>query len=132
MLDENRVRLMIKLALYEESGGEKELKARSFFKKDYVRFNVWISLLWVSVGFAALGVIIFWTLPESFIDSVDSWVMVLLLIIYIAVYAAALVGYGMWQARVLREAYSASKDRVKEYKADLDALGVLYEGEGSS
>ena len=48
MLNEKRVKHMVKLASYEEKGGTEEIKISSYFRKDYVSFNVLVSLLWVT------------------------------------------------------------------------------------
>ena len=39
MLNERRVKHMVKLASYESKRGKEDMKINSYFKKDYVSFN---------------------------------------------------------------------------------------------
>ena len=51
MLNEERVKHMVKLALFETKNGNEELKASSYYKKDYVSFHVLWSLILMSIAF---------------------------------------------------------------------------------
>ena len=52
MLDKNRIRLMTKMAVYEKEYAEEDIKITGYYKKDYSSFNTWVTLIWVTVGFA--------------------------------------------------------------------------------
>ena len=54
MLDQNRLRLMTKMAAYESTKGQEDLKISTYYKKDYVSLNVLITVLWVTIGYAML------------------------------------------------------------------------------
>ncbi len=61
MLDERKVKLMTKLALYEETYGKEDFKISSYYRKDYASLHVTIciseriSRLCVSGGAAFTG-----------------------------------------------------------------------------
>ena len=40
MLDERKVKLMTKLALYEETHGKEDFKISSYYRKDYASLHV--------------------------------------------------------------------------------------------
>lgn len=50
MLDERKVKLMTKLALYEETHGKEDFKISSYYRKDYASLHVIYAFLSVSVG----------------------------------------------------------------------------------
>ena len=51
MLDERKVKLMTKLALYEETYGIEDFKISSYYRKDYASLHVIYAFLSVSVGY---------------------------------------------------------------------------------
>ena len=62
MLDERKVKLMTKFALYEETYGKEDFKISSYYKKDYRSFHTIATIIWVTVGYAVavgIGVIAF-------------------------------------------------------------------------
>ena len=42
MLDERKVKLMTKLALYEETYGKEDFKISSYYRKDYASLHVYM------------------------------------------------------------------------------------------
>ena len=48
MLDEKRVKLMTKLALYEETQGKDDFKVSEYYRKDYVGMHMICTFLWVT------------------------------------------------------------------------------------
>ena len=59
MLNENRVKHMVKLAMYEHKEGVQEIKTSSFYKKDYISFNMLWSIVWATIAYVILLVLIF-------------------------------------------------------------------------
>ena len=54
MLDERRVKRMVKLAAYETKSGAEDFKVNDYFQKDYVSFQVLCTFIWVTVGYIAI------------------------------------------------------------------------------
>ena len=52
MLDKRKIRLMTKAAIYEKEYGDEDLKITSYYKKDYSSLNTWITLIWITAGYA--------------------------------------------------------------------------------
>ena len=50
MLNEERVKMMIKLASYEEGQGKEDFKVNSYYRKDYVSFRTIVTLIWTTIG----------------------------------------------------------------------------------
>ena len=71
MLNEKRVKHMVKLASYEGKDGAEEIKIYSYFRKDYVGYNVLISLLWITLGYLALIGMIGLALVERILENLS-------------------------------------------------------------
>ena len=54
MLNEERVKHMVKLAFYETKHGNEELKTSSYYKKDYISFHVLWSVLLSVIAYILL------------------------------------------------------------------------------
>ena len=59
MLNENRVKLMTRMAAYEEKKGKEDIPISSYYRKDYVGLNVLITILWTTIGYGLfLGLVL--------------------------------------------------------------------------
>lgn len=129
MLNERRVKHMVKLASYESKKGSEEIKISSFFKKDYVNFSVVISLLWVTLGYFSLAGLICLALMERIVENVTFWSAVTVIAVLVLGYLLSLLFYGKAAARSYKKKYQAAKTGVRRYVRDLDILEKMYESE---
>ena len=58
MLDERKVKLMTKMALYEQKEGKEDFKVSAYYRKDYASVHTIYSILWMTVGYILLIVLI--------------------------------------------------------------------------
>ena len=58
MLDEQKIKLMTKLAFYEKTQGKEDFKISEYYRKDYTSLHVICSILWVTVGYVCLGALV--------------------------------------------------------------------------
>ncbi|MCR5108726.1 MAG: hypothetical protein K6B28_11250 [Lachnospiraceae bacterium] len=56
MLDEEKIRLMTKMAAYEAGEGRKDVNINSFFRGDYLSLQIWKSAVYGTVGFIIYAV----------------------------------------------------------------------------
>lgn len=129
MLNEKRVKHMVKLASYEEKGGTEEIKISSYFRKDYVSFNVLVSLLWVTLGYLSLVALICFAIMEKFVENMSFTNMVLLIVTIVAGYLFTLLGYGAGALRFYKKKHQKASHGVKKYIRDLEVLEKMYERE---
>ena len=129
MLNEKRVKHMVKLASYEDKGGREEMKISSYFRKDYVSFNVLASLLWVTLGYISLVALLFFSMMGDMVENMSFRNGILLIGVVVAVYALLLLFYGVGAVRFYRKKYRAAKHGVKRYIRDLEILEKMYERE---
>ena len=67
MLNEERVKMMIKLASYEEGQGKEDFKVNSYYRKDYVSFHTIVTLIWTTIGYGlAVGLFFLVNLEKIF------------------------------------------------------------------
>ena len=129
MLNEKRVKHMIRLASFEQNMGKEDSKIDSYYKKTYVGFNVMISLLWITLGYVALVGIIFLTYMEKLVENMSFTNMVLLIITIVAGYLFTLLGYGAGALRFYKKKHQKASHGVKKYIRDLEVLEKMYERE---
>ena len=51
MLNEDKIRIMSRCAMYEKAEGKEDLKINRYFQGDYVRLNVLKTLIGATIGF---------------------------------------------------------------------------------
>ena len=129
MLNEKRVKHMIKLASYDDKTGTEDLKINSYFKKTYVRFNVLISLLWVSLGYIALAGIVFVTCMEAVLENLTLSTVIILGGSFVIGYFVMLIIYGCFAGYFYKKKYARARQNVKKYTRDLQILEKMYERE---
>ena len=74
MLNESKVKLMTRMAMYESKQGEEDFKISSYYKKDYRSFHTIATIIWVTVGYAVavgIGVIAFLDELKIFLEKCD-------------------------------------------------------------
>ena len=54
MINEEKIKLMNKMAMYEEKQGQEDFKISSYHKKDYTSFQTILTLIWVTIGYALI------------------------------------------------------------------------------
>lgn len=72
MLDERKVKLMTKLALYEETYGKEDFKISSYYRKDYASLHVIYAFLSVSVGYVCLVALLLLAGVEDIMSNVSN------------------------------------------------------------
>lgn len=129
MLNEERIKHMIKLADYEAKGGEEELKISSYFKKDYINMNTMWSVMWMTVGYILL-VMTVWLALRGVITVELTRMQVLSVIILIAyVYLMLFIFYMIISKRYYKRRHARAHFRVKKFKENLEKLERMYEKE---
>ena len=66
MLDERRIKLMTRMASYEDTEGKKMIPISHYFRSDYVGFNMAKTAVSVTIAFGiVLGIYIFCNISKS-------------------------------------------------------------------
>jgi hypothetical protein len=129
MLNNNKIRLMTKLALYESKEGKEDIRLSKYYKTDYVRFQVIKSIISATLGYALILLLIFLYQFENIIRNAVSMdyksvgMNILgIYIIFIAIYGlGSLLGYSI--------KYDASRKKLGRYYKLLKSLNKIYNDE---
>ena len=129
MLNEERVKHMIKLADYETKGGKEDQRISSFYKKNYININIMWTLLWMTIAYGlVIGTV--WLVLRELVTVELTRIQVLSLVILIAcIYIAFFITYMIAAKRYYKKRHARAYHRVKKFKENLMILEEMYEKE---
>ena len=128
MLNENKVKMMTKMAIYEKNEGRRMLKTARYFKSDYIAFGILKTLITTSIAYIIMLIMYVLYNIESIIKDINkidyTEVGTNLIIGYVAMIAVfsaiAFVVYG--------KQYDNSRNGLKRYFSRLNKLERFYNG----
>ena len=129
MVNMRKVRLMTKLAIYEQKEGKEDIKLGKYFRRDFVRLKILHNIVAVTVGYLlVLAMIIAYQMEYLIREAVNldyvgiGKTILGAYVIVVTVYAmAAMVGYGLY--------YDFSRKKLAKYFRMLRLLRSLYREE---
>lgn len=113
---------MTRAAIYEKKYGEEDIKISSYYKKDYSSLNTWITLIWITVGYALSGGVVFLCYGESLIEGITVMRLVFLAAVALGIYLVLIVIYGIGSGSFYSKKHARAKQRVKRYMRDISQL----------
>ena len=128
MLNESKVKLMTRMAMYESKQGEEDFKISSYYKKDYRSFHTIATIIWVTVGYAVavgIGVIAF---LDELMGNLNMQFLVILAAVIIG-YLVLVIFYGIVASHFYGTKHEKARKRVKQFNHDLTRLNRMYERE---
>ncbi|MCL2253829.1 MAG: hypothetical protein FWC09_05230 [Lachnospiraceae bacterium] len=128
MINEERVILMTKLASYERGPGKKNVAISSFFRSDYIGFQILKSAICATMAFAiVVGVYLFYHFEDLMqdiyqLDLIETGKELLkYYLILVGVYCA--ISYAVYSYR-----YHKARKSLKNYYQHLRKLTQMYDG----
>ena len=129
MLDRSKVKLMTKLALYEQTQGKEDFKISEYYRKDYVGLHSICSFLWVTVGYICVWMLILLAGFDLIVGHMSLLLMLIMMLVAVVGYVVILAIYAGVTSHVYNQKYKDARQRVKMYNHDLIKLLKLYEKE---
>lgn len=132
MLNEDRIKLMTKMASYEAKEGRKEIPISKFFRIDFVTSNMLKTAIATTIAFVLIvGMWAFYK-ADFFLGNVyklDFFSAGKLFLKYYLVFLAInmVIAYGVYMVK-----YTRAKKGVKKYYGQLKRLSKLYEKENNN
>ena len=120
MLNESKVKLMTRMAMYESKQGEEDFKISSYYKKDYRSFHTIATIIWVTVGYAVL---------DELMKNLNMQFLVMLAAAVIIGYLVLVIFYGIVASHFYGTKHEKARKRVKQFNHDLTRLNRMYERE---
>ena len=122
MLNEERIRLMTRMAAYEEHEGKKDIAISGYFRGDYISFQLLKSALYATVGFAlAVAMYVLYNM-ETFLEDFYKMDMVEFMKDILSKYILVLAIYLVISYFVYSYRYHRAKKHVKQYNQLLRTL----------
>lgn len=130
MLNEERIKLMTKMAAYEADEGKKNVAIGNYFRGDYIGLQVIKSIISATIAFVIVfGLFVFYDF-EVFMSDIYKMdllgfgrTVITAYLIFVAVYA--LISYMIYTYR-----YAKARKSLKMYYNNLKKLAYLYDEEG--
>lgn len=129
MLNEDRIKLMTKMASYESKGGKKEIFISKFFRIDFVTFNMLKTAISTTIAFCLIVAMWIGYKAEFFLENIHKMDLFLLGKSLFKYYIILLLVYMVIAYFVYMVKYSNAKHGVKKYYGQLKRLSKLYEKE---
>ncbi|WMJ86126.1 hypothetical protein [Anaerocolumna sp. MB42-C2] len=129
MLNNKKIRIMTKLALYEQNEGKEDIKLGKYYKTDYVRLQVLKTVVCVTIGYLLILFMIGMYKAEYIISKLVTFNFVrigqYLLGFYIIIMAVfitgSIIGYSL--------KYDNSRKSLSKYYKSLKKLSNFYQEE---
>lgn len=129
MLDERRVKLMTKMALYEQKEGKEDFKVSAYYRKDYASVHTIYSIIWMTLGYILLVLLIGLAALDTLMEGMSLAGFVLLAGgVIIGYFLVVFVG-GIASHQFYNNKHQNARARVKKYNHYLIRLLKMYEKE---
>ena len=129
MLNENKGKVMTKMAMYESRQGAEDIKINSYYKRDYVSFKTLVSIIWMTIGYimaVALGIGIY---VDYILEHLTLDFIVVFIICIVGLYLALMLLYIIGANQFYKKKYSDARQRLKKFNHNLTRLNRMYEKE---
>ena len=126
VLNENKVKMMTKMAIYEKNEGKKMLRTAKFFKGDYVSLAVLKSTIATTFAFIIVVLMVVLCNTESIIRQINSMDYAALGKKIIVYYVLALIVYAVISGIYSAYQYDKTRSGIKKYVMRLNKLERFY------
>ncbi len=132
MVNEEKVILMTRLAIYEQSTGKEDLEKGKYFKSDYVKYNCLKTLVSTTVLFAVLVFCYIYYNIGTIIESLADMDYMKIAYRLVAIYGISCVAFMLVAWVLYSYRYSKAKPNLIKYNQNLKKLIEFYEKEDKS
>lgn len=129
MLNNRKVRLMTRLAMYEQTEGKEDVRISKYFRTDYVRVNVLRAMVAITMGYLLILLLLIVYHSEYLIREAVTLDYRGMITRYIGIYIVILTVYGAVCMIGYMIKYRASRKKLAKYFRMLRRLRSLYREE---
>lgn len=122
MLNENRIRLMFRMASYEEKQGQEDLKISTYYRKDYTSMKTLATILWLTFGYVLLILLLVVGFMDILMKNITLTKIFVMGAGVVIGYIVLLILYGFCSSQFYRKNYNRAKKRMRRYYRDLGRL----------
>ncbi len=128
MLNESKVKMMTKMAIYEKNEGRKMIKTARYFKSDYIAFGILKTLITTTIAFIiliAMGVLYN---IENIVRDINKLDYTAIVTRVVVGYVVMLIVFSIVAVIVYGRQYDNSRKGLKRYFSRLNKLERFYNG----
>lgn len=127
MLNQERIKLMTRMASYEENQGRRNMAIGSYFRGDYIGMQIMKTIIYGTIAYALLFAMYLFYDFENFMQNIYKMDLLKFgqdVIMYYIIFIAcdAVITYIVYAYR-----YSKAKKGLKKYYYSLKQLSALYD-----
>ena len=115
MIDKSRVKLMTKMATYDQKVSEEDKSVYGYFKKDYVGFKTLTTALWITLAYAIVVFAAVFCYMDKLLNNLTTAKIIMFLVIVFAGYIVTIVAYCVGAHKFYKAKYANAKKRIKKY-----------------
>ncbi len=129
MLNENKIKMMTKMAIYEKNEGRRMLKNARYYKGDYIAFGVLKSFIATTFSYMILVVMYVLCNLESLVADINTMDYAVIGKKLGGYYVVMLVVFAIITGLVYAYQYDCSRKGMKRYFSRLNKLERFYSGQ---
>lgn len=126
MINEEKVKIMTKLAMYEQGKGRKHLPVSKYYRSDYIGLALIKNFFLVTIGYVLIVAAVAVYFGEYLLENIHKMNIVALGAYVLIGYVIALVGYSILTYIQYSVRYYRAKKSVREYYSQLTELNKIY------
>ncbi|MBE5934390.1 MAG: hypothetical protein E7262_01185 [Lachnospiraceae bacterium] len=128
MINNEKVRLMAKLAIYEKNN-EEDIKLSKYYKVDYVKHNILKTIISVTIAYACiLGLIVFYNM-EYFLAEAFNLDYTIIGVQIVVTYLMTVIVFSLLSFLIYGDKIKNSRERLVKYNSNLKKLSNMYDDE---
>ena len=126
MINEEKVKIMNRLAMYEKRGGKKYLPISRYYRSDYIGLALIKNFFLVTIGYALVLAAVAVYYSEYLMNNINQMDLVSLGMKVVGGYAVVLISYSVLTYIAYTVKYHCAKKSVKKYYEELTKLERIY------
>ena len=126
MINEEKVKIMTKIAMYEQGKGRRYLPVSKYYRSDYIGLALITNFFLVTIGYALAIAAVAVYFGEYLMENIHKMNLVSMGIYIIVGYAVVLVVYSVLTYIQYSVRYYKAKKSVREYYSQLTELSKIY------
>lgn len=127
MLNEERVKLMTRMASYESGEGKKNMNIGKYFRGDYISMQVLKSIISSTIAFGICFALYLFYDFEHFMQDIYQMDLVQFAKDVLLIYVVVVAGYSLVTYIIYSIRYKKARKSLKKYYNNLRKLSGLYE-----
>jgi len=129
MVNEKKVKVMTKMAMYENGQGAEDIKINSYYRNDYVSFKTLVSIIWMTIGYVMLVAMVAGMFLDEIMEQISVNFLFIFIMVIVSLYLALVLLYAIGASRFYKKRYLESRQRLKKFNHYLTRLNRMYEKE---